>query len=290
MQEARNDALEKIEDICLSITLKDAFTRAFISCARHGMNNTPAPVPSHPHELATAVRHQNKIYTGKMLQGYLARLWCAAIKKTGRKEPLEALKRLHVVLWEQLFQRIWDTRNHILKKTPNLYNAAEDSTLEAKLNWNRENQHTVFAMSDRLIANKDEEEIRQMGRRTRRKWVQHLDRLQTIYKKENMQRDEGQSTITTHFDVTIREKKGSFKAGSRKARTTARPKRRMTQSTLDNAVTLTKVKKRLRRTTGSTAVLVTPEKRVQTTLHFAPGTAQPQRGDRPRPPEGIEPD
>jgi hypothetical protein len=128
MREARNNALEKIEDICLSIILKDAFTRAFISCARHGMNNTPALVPSHPHELATAVRHQNKIGTGKMLQGYLARSWCAAIKKTGRKEPLEGLKRLHVVLWEQLFQRTWDTRNHILKKTPNLYNAAEDST------------------------------------------------------------------------------------------------------------------------------------------------------------------
>jgi hypothetical protein len=133
--------------ICLSMTLKDALTRAFISCVRHGMNNTPAPVPSHPHELATAVRHQNKIGTGKMLQGYL-------VRKTGHKEPLEALKRLHVVLWEQLFQRIWDTRNHIVKRTPNLYNAAEDSTLEAKLNWYRENLHTVLAMSDRHIANR----------------------------------------------------------------------------------------------------------------------------------------
>ena len=167
MREARNDALTKIEDICLSMSLKDAFTRAFISCVKHGMNNTPAPIPSHPHELATAIRHQNTIGTGKMLQGYLARSWCAAVKKTGRKEPLNAVKRLHVVLWEQLFQCIWDTRNHILKKTPNLYNAAEDSTLEAKLNWYRENRHTALAMSDRHIANKDEEEIRQMGRRTR---------------------------------------------------------------------------------------------------------------------------
>jgi hypothetical protein len=291
MRTARADALEKIEDICLSMSLTNDFTRAFASCIKHGITQTPAPVPAYPHELATAVRHQNKIGTHKMLQGFLARSWCAAIKKTGRKEPVQALTRLHVVLWEQLFQRVWDTRNHILKKTPNLYNAAEDSTLEARLNWYRENRHIVLSLADRHMANRDEEEIRKMGRKTRRKWVQHLDRLQAIHKKENVQRDKGQSTISTHFEVTIRERRSSFKAGSRKSRVQIKPKRRLIQGTLDSSVIVMKAKaRRQRRANSSSHVIVTPEHRVQTKLHFTPGTAQPQRGDRPRPPEGIEPD
>jgi hypothetical protein len=44
-----------------------SFTKAFFSCIKCGIAKTDAPVPNHPHELATAVKHQNRIGTHKML-------------------------------------------------------------------------------------------------------------------------------------------------------------------------------------------------------------------------------
>jgi hypothetical protein len=61
MTEALEDALEKIDDICHSMKIADSFSRAFLSCIKCGTKQTAAPVPNHPHELATAVKHQNRI-------------------------------------------------------------------------------------------------------------------------------------------------------------------------------------------------------------------------------------
>ncbi len=167
MTEALEDALERIEDICHSMKIADNLTRAFLSCIKCGTKQTAAPVPNYPHELATAVKHQNRIGTHKMLQGYLAKSWGEALRATGYKgDYRRGLTRLHRILWEHLFQRIWDTRNYILKKTPNRYNIAEETTLEQKLNWYRENRHTALSLYDRHLANIDSDEIKKMGRLT----------------------------------------------------------------------------------------------------------------------------
>jgi hypothetical protein len=198
--------------------LTDSFSQAFLSCIKCGIKQTAAPVPKHPHELATAVKHQNRIGTHKMLQGFLAKSWGDALRATGYKGNHQlGLIRLHKILWEHLFQRIWDDQNYVLKKTPNRYNTAEEATLEHKLNWYRDNRHTALSLHHRHLANIDSNKIRKMGRLTRRKWVKHLDRLHDIHKKQNSPRDEGQPTITNHFDV-IENRKCSRRAGTRKAR------------------------------------------------------------------------
>lgn len=291
MAEAREDALEKIRDTCRLMKIADSYSQAFLSCIKCGIKQTVAPVPKHPHELATAVKHQNRIGTHKMLQGYLAKSWGDALRATGYKGDYRlGLTRLHKILWEHLFQRIWDTRNYVLKKTPNQYNTVEDATLEQKLNWYRENRHTVLSLQDRHLANIDSDEIKKMGRLTRRKWIKHLDRLHDIHKKQNCPRDEGQPTITNHFNV-IEHRKCSRRAGTRKARQPQNKKKRLTQSTLDNTITVTKRKRRSSKGSKNVDQAVSRSKRgVQTRLQFTAGTAQPQRKDRPRPPEGIEPD
>jgi hypothetical protein len=152
---------------------------AFISCIKSGMQQKNAPVPTAPHELATAVKHQNCIGTHKMLQGILASSWSAALQATGHKKHQQSLKRLHIILYDLLFQQLWDTRNYILKKTPNKYNKATDMSIEQRLNWYRENRHTMLSLTDRHLANIDEEMIRQMGRDTKRKWIKHFDRFYT---------------------------------------------------------------------------------------------------------------
>jgi hypothetical protein len=224
-----------------------------------------------------------------MLQGFLASSWGAALKVTGHKKHMHTLKRLHVILYEQLFQRRWDTRNYILKKTPNQYNKAECATLADRLIWYRENRHNLLSESDRHLTNIDEEAIQQMGRKTKRKWIRHLDRLHTIHVKENTKRDECQPAITEHFEV-LEGTQCSRKAGTRKPSTRRRlPKNTLIQCTLDSTVTVTKSKRS--RPLNRSANIVTPkgQQRIQTKLSFTPGTAKPQRRNRPRPPE-LEPD
>ena len=288
MKNALHDALEKVKEICQSMQIANSFTQAYLSCINSGIAKKRAPVPEHPHELATAVKHQNRIGTHKMLQGFLARTWCNALQASGYKKYQLGIKRLHQIMWEHLFQRLWDTHNFVLKKTPNRYNAAENASLDDKLNWYREHRHTLLSAQDRHLANKDEEEIAKMGRLTRRKWVQHLDRLHEIHKKRESIQDDGQATITKHFEI-LEHRRCSRRAGSRKPRHKQVKRKRLTQSTL-TTITVTKRTSR-RRKMNLDQVDIRSKKGVQTRLHFAAaGSAQPQPRDRPRPPEGIEPD
>lgn len=235
MKKALYDAIEKITDMCKSMHINSSFSRSYITCITCGILRDHAPVPASPHELATAIKHQNQIGTHKMLQGFLASSRGAALKATGHKKHMHTLKRLHVILYEQLFQRLWDTRNYILKKTPNQYNKAE-CALADRLIWYRENRHNLLSESDRHLANIDEEAIQQMGCETKCKWIRHLDHLHTIHVKENTKRDECQPAITEHFEV-LEGKQSSRKAGTRKPSTCRRlPKNTFIQLQRANGV------------------------------------------------------
>jgi hypothetical protein len=45
-----------------------------------------------------------------------------------------------------------------------------------------------------------------MGRLTKRKWIQQLDKLRNIYSKEGHLRDKGQAAITEHFTIVQSER------------------------------------------------------------------------------------
>eukprot|EP00956_Cyclotella_meneghiniana_P040136 scaffold187764_cov48-Cyclotella_meneghiniana.AAC.1 len=71
MKKARTDAIDQIHESrkrkSVNRQFMDVFTRS-ITC---GFTNSQIEVPQYPKELATAVCDQNKIGSGKMLQGYL---------------------------------------------------------------------------------------------------------------------------------------------------------------------------------------------------------------------------
>jgi hypothetical protein len=60
----------------------------------------------------------------------------------------------------------------------------------------------VLAPSDSHYAEHDEEAIEHMGRKTRRKWVQQLDKLKAVYAQERMQRERGQATLDSFIKRT----------------------------------------------------------------------------------------
>jgi hypothetical protein len=93
----------------------------FMHCIECGITGQDAPIPTFIPELREAVRDQNTICTQKLLQGYMAKSWVTAMKSANVKRPHQCTKTLQRLLWDILFQKVWDTRNHILHHTPNMY-------------------------------------------------------------------------------------------------------------------------------------------------------------------------
>jgi hypothetical protein len=224
-----------------------------------------------------------------MLQGFIARSWAAALEATGCKHPTTVIRALHRLLWTVLFKQIWDTRNFILYHTPNHYNREENVTLEAKLHWYRENRYTVLAECDRHLAEHDSDAISQMGRKTKRKWIQQLDKLSKIHQNEHVLRDKGQSAITSHFPVTTTEETRQQKR--MKTKQMKRKAKRTIQTTLN--VERKRKNSKLKKL-DRTQEYITPEKQQKisriVTPDEKPEPTRPGPRDAPRPPEGIHPD
>lgn len=170
---ALEKSLDTIRDRGIKGSASTAFMDHFINCIRKGIRGKAATPPMQPNELRQAIVDQNSISTSKMLQGYIAQSWTAALREaTGCKHPNTCIRALHRLLWSTLFKQVGDTRNFILYHTPNHYNREENSSLAAKLHWYRENRHTALAEGDRHLADHDTDAIEQMGRKTEQKWIQ----------------------------------------------------------------------------------------------------------------------
>jgi hypothetical protein len=70
-------------------------------------------------ELHQVVITQNKIGAVKLLQGYLSTAWVQAMEDYGEKHPNRRMTAILRGLWDELFEPIWVTRNHILHHLPN---------------------------------------------------------------------------------------------------------------------------------------------------------------------------
>ena len=131
----------------------DVFTRSLTS----GFTSSVITVPNYPKELAQAVQDQNKIGSEKMLQGFIATTWQKALNKCGvkRDKTANTMTFIFKQIWNVLFQRLWDTRNHILHHTPNCYRIAEANSLDSKLQWYSDNRFRLFPHADADLADFD---------------------------------------------------------------------------------------------------------------------------------------
>jgi hypothetical protein len=151
----------------------------------------------------------------KLLQGYMAKSWVEAMKRAGVKRPHQMAKTLQRSLWDIIFQQVWDTSNHILHHTPNLYRNAESTDLRERLRYYRDNKNALLNHHDQTAVDHSDEAIETMGRLTRRRWVKHLDKLSAQFQKERDNREAGQLSLPRLL---------RFESPVRKATTTAEPK------------------------------------------------------------------
>jgi hypothetical protein len=261
----------------------------FIKYIECGIAGEKISVPSEPIELRKAILDQNSIGTDKLLQGFIAKSWAKALPAMGsaEKHVPSAIRSLLILIWDTLFQRMWDTRNHILHHLPNNYKIAEGQSYDNRLRWYNDNYHKVLHEKDRSIV-PSIEEIEQMGRLTKRKWVQQLDKLRKYSEQEGNLLDKGQTAITSHFKpstqsvprpvlIVQRRKKSIRKHDSE-------PNMKKKQAKLKVIKRSSRNNSRADQTNRpqSRGNIITPDKR--------PKSNQPSYGENPRPPEGLPPD
>jgi hypothetical protein len=177
MKKALIESKQLVLDRAKACRINKRVTEAFMTCIECGIKGTSAPTSNSIPELRCVLADQNAIGTTKLLQGYMAKSWVDAMKHTRVKQPYAMAKILQRSLWDTLFQKIWDTRNHILHHMPNVYRTAESTDLRERLKYYRDNGNLLLSHHDRALADHSDEAIASMGRLTRRKWVKHLDRL-----------------------------------------------------------------------------------------------------------------
>jgi hypothetical protein len=184
-----------------------------MTCIECGIKGTSAPTSHSIPELRHVIADQNAIGTTKLLQGYMAKSWVDAVKLARVKQPYAMAKILQRSLWDTLFQKIWDTRNHILHHMPNVYRTAESTDLRERLKYYRDHGNLLLSHHDRALADHSDEAIESMGRLTRRKWVKHLDKLHAQFPVECKNREAGQRSIPSMLGVTspVRQAKPRIK-------------------------------------------------------------------------------
>ena len=184
-----------------------------MTCIECGIKGISAPTSDSIPELRHVIADQNAIGTTKLLQGYMAKSWVDAMKHAGVKQPYAMTQLLQRSLWDILFQKIWDTRNHILHHMPNVYRTAESTDLRERLKYYRDHGNLLLSHHDRALADHSDEAIESMGRLTRRKWVKHLDKLHAQFRVECENREAGQRSIPSMLGVTspVRQAKPRIK-------------------------------------------------------------------------------
>jgi hypothetical protein len=135
MKKALLESKQLLLDRAQACRINKRVTEAFMTCIECGIKGTSAPTSNSIPELRRALADQNAIGTTKLLQGYMAKSWVDAMKHARVKQPYAMAKILQRSLWDTLFQKIWDTRNHILHHMPNVYRTAESTDLRERLKY-----------------------------------------------------------------------------------------------------------------------------------------------------------
>jgi hypothetical protein len=197
VSESKQQLLDRAQDCKINREVMEKLT----TCIECGISGVDTPIPKFIPELRRAVADQNTIGTTKLLQGYMAKSWISAMKQAGVKRPHTMAKTLQRSLWDTLFQKIWDTRNHILHHTPNVYRTAESADLRERLRYYRDNGNLLLSHHDRALADHSDKAIESVGRLTRRKWAKHLDKLHAQFLTECENRESGQRSIPNMLGI-----------------------------------------------------------------------------------------
>ena len=149
--------------------------------------------------LQGAIRQQRNIGFNMMLRGFLAEGWYTALQKSGCDHPDTRMSELQNMIWSEVFDPLWSTRNDILFRSRNKFDEVDNEQLGERILWYTIHKHEVLSAYDSFLAEFDVSTIHRMSRRVKHKWVQHLDKAREAYNRELNLRASRQNSIERYL-------------------------------------------------------------------------------------------
>ena len=160
----------------------------------HSRNNyiSPTYIPS----IKKAIRQQLTIGIKFLARGFIVTDWFEAIKATGVQHPDRKMVALQRLIWSDIFEPAWKSRNELAHAKLSKSQAVADEALGERIYWYTQHKHEVLPIHNHFLAKHDWHSIQAMSGRQRRAWIYHLDVAREAYANERKQRASNQSVIT----------------------------------------------------------------------------------------------
>ena len=102
-----------------------------------------------------------------MLQGFLVQGWMTAIEAVGSSHPERRMNALQCMIWDTITDPLWQERNDIKHQKDNVYDAADDEMLTARIVWYVEHRHELMDHHNQFLAEIDLTRLNRMRRETK---------------------------------------------------------------------------------------------------------------------------
>ena len=150
-------------------------------------------------EVKAAIAQQHAIGFHMMVRGFLATGWYDAIAATGASHPERKMTALQGLVWDTIVDPLWATRNDILHRQQNNFDAVEQERMAERMIWYSQHREEILSSHDQFLAEFDVATISRMPKAIKRVWVRHLDSVRHAFEIERRQRASNQHVITRYL-------------------------------------------------------------------------------------------
>lgn len=180
--------------------LRRRLPRAFLNALSDSIldNAIPGQGRDECTQLHLAIHSQSNIGWGLMLRGFLSKQWTTALHSLGVTYPTRAISWTIQFLWYDYIDVIWRSRNDILHNTLNENTKLAESQMQDRLHWFLDNR-SCLSHGDWYLLTFTHTDIPLMTLRTQKELLRLLNRAHTVYTRELLTLEKGQSRITDYF-------------------------------------------------------------------------------------------
>ena len=122
-----------------------------------------------------------------------------AIEAAGSSHPERRMNKLQRMIWDTIINPLWQERNDIKHQKDNVYDAADDERLTARIVRYVEHIHEFLDHHDQFLAGIDLTRLNRMKKETKRRWIHHLDIAKRAWEVEREQKNKHQQVLTRFF-------------------------------------------------------------------------------------------
>ena len=195
MQITRAQAIIKVRESGIKQGLPAGFMAIVQQYLRAILTDSEEEIDS---EVGRMMEFQQEIGHMMAVKGYLSYGWLRLLRSYDSHQPERRLARLIRIIWDDLIDPIWTTRNDILHHHTNYVSEGTHAQLGDRLIWYTQHREEL-SRSDQFLTWHTLGQIEAMSSNQRREWVRHLDVARAAWATERAVLATGQRIITQYF-------------------------------------------------------------------------------------------